>query len=260
MYFAEKPFTKSILKSLRYSMEYELETRRLEAQKQLQKDAVKAKSQLLLGTTHPANAVGNHNISGYFNGDGSGNSSKSSTPPPLSPSKLSVKGAVSLAVANMTRKGRALKQNIALSSEVLPYGVHHIDPVILQASSNTESSFAAFVMANTNILRKMKNVRNNENSFKNKSSDPAMVLSFSAKLDDLTKRVIDRQVYVQQLYECRIASLERYIAFCVMFHAMAVACHAPWLSVPWNVSRSQSNLRVATTGTLSYLLNALIWC
>lgn len=242
LYFAEKPFTKSILKSLRYSMEYELETRRLEAQKQLQKDAQQARLQSNL-------QVAKHSHTG------SANSSKSNTLPPT-PTISAVKGAVSLAVANMTRKGRALRQNIALSSEVLPYGVHHIDPVILQTAGNTESSFAAFVMANTNILRKMKNVRKNENSFKNKSSDPAMVLSFTAKLDDLTKKVIDRQVYVQQLYECRIASLERYIAFCVMFHAMAVACHAPWLSAPWNVSRSQSNLRVATTGEYTAVLFA----
>ncbi len=37
MYFAEKPFTTAILKSLRFSMEYELELRRLEDQKQLKK-------------------------------------------------------------------------------------------------------------------------------------------------------------------------------------------------------------------------------
>ena len=37
LYFAEKPFTTAILKSLRFSMEYELELRRLEDQKQLKK-------------------------------------------------------------------------------------------------------------------------------------------------------------------------------------------------------------------------------
>lgn len=54
---------------------------------------------------------------------------------------------------------------------------------------------------------------------------------------------------MQQFYECRIASLERYVGFCVMFHAMAESSRSPWLHLPWNTARSQSNLRVATTGT-----------
>lgn len=37
LYFAEKPFTRAILKSLRFSMEYEIEMRRLEDQRQLKK-------------------------------------------------------------------------------------------------------------------------------------------------------------------------------------------------------------------------------
>ena len=37
-----------------------------------------------------------------------------------------------------------------------------------------------------------------------------------------------------------------------MFHAMAVGSRVPWLQVPWDIARSQSNLRVATTGTLYY--------
>jgi hypothetical protein len=144
-------------------------------------------------------------------------------------------------------------QNIALSSEVLPYGVHHIDPALLaSAKSSADSSFVNFVLNNTNILRKMKGLKQGKDLgvTRNKSSDPAVVLAFTAKLDEQTKQIIDRQVFVQQLYECRIASLERYMAFCVMFHAMAVSSSRPWLCSPWNISRSQSCLRVATTGTV----------
>jgi len=54
---------------------------------------------------------------------------------------------------------------------------------------------------------------------------------------------------VQRFYESRIAALERYMAFCVMFHAMAVNCCDPWFRLKWNTSRSQSNLRVATTAS-----------
>ena len=37
-----------------------------------------------------------------------------------------------------------------------------------------------------------------------------------------------------------------------MFHAMAVGSRSPWLQVPWDIARSQSNLRVATTGAAYY--------
>ena len=56
-------------------------------------------------------------------------------------------------------------------------------------------------------------------------------------------------MHVERLYESRIAALERYIAFCVMFHAMADHCNKPWLLVPWDMARSQSNLRIATTAS-----------
>jgi hypothetical protein len=60
-------------------------------------------------------------------------------------------------------------------------------------------------------------------------------------------QILDRQLYLQRFYECRLASLERYLAFCVMFHAMAQTAHAPWFCKSWEIARSQSNLRVATT-------------
>ena len=56
---------------------------------------------------------------------------------------------------------------------------------------------------------------------------------------------------MQQFYECRVASMERYVAFCVMFHAMCKSVQRPWLVVPWDMARSQSNLRIATTGSIS---------
>lgn len=171
---------------------------------------------------------------------------------PFSP--IAASGAASLAVATMNRKGRAMKQQLALSSEILPYGVHHIDPSMIMATNrdNTDSSFLEFFMHNTNILRKMKHSKKKDHVIRNKSSDPALVLAFNAKLDENTKKFIDRQVYVQQFYECRIAALERYLAFCVVFHAMAESNSRPWLTKAWNISRSQSNLRVATTGKLYF--------
>jgi hypothetical protein len=213
LFFAEKPFTKAILKSLRYSMEYEMETDRKEQQRQIKKATAQA-----AGRGVPK------------------------SPPPTA-------GAAIVAAQTLNLRRSSQKQSMALSAEVLPYGVHHIDPAMLGTRHNSvESSFLEFTTNNMQILRKMKNMKSPK--MQNRSSDPAMVLAFTAKLDARTKQVIDRQVFVQQLYECRIASLERYMAFCVMFHAMADACCRPWFKAPWSVSRSQSYLRVATTGEL----------
>jgi hypothetical protein len=79
--------------------------------------------------------------------------------------------------------------------------------------------------------------------------DPTMRAAFCSKLDAVTSTALDKQMLVQQFYECRVASLERYIAFCVMFHAMASASNKPVFQYPWDVARSQSNLRVATTAS-----------
>lgn len=62
---------------------------------------------------------------------------------------------------------------------------------------------------------------------------------------------------MQQFYECRVASLERYVGFCVMFHAMAESSRSPWLHLPWDIARSQSNLRVSTTGEEFYEVELL---
>jgi len=79
--------------------------------------------------------------------------------------------------------------------------------------------------------------------------DPAVRLAFAAKLDARTHEIQDRQIVLQQFYECRIAALERYVSFCVLFHAMAAQSARPWLRRQWDTARSQSNLRVATTAS-----------
>ncbi len=77
--------------------------------------------------------------------------------------------------------------------------------------------------------------------------NPAIRLAFLSRLDRTTNLVQDMQVIVQQFYECRVASLERFLAFCVMFHAMSVESNKLWIKAPFDTSRSQSNLKVATT-------------
>ena len=79
-------------------------------------------------------------------------------------------------------------------------------------------------------------------------NDPAMRMSFSSRLDNVGQTIEAHNAHLHVFYERRVASLERFVAFCVMFHAMAEDCKAPWLCGGWNTARSQSNLRVATTG------------
>lgn len=79
------------------------------------------------------------------------------------------------------------------------------------------------------------------------SNDPSVRLAFASRLDSDTMFAINCTNQIQQFYESRVASLHRYVGFCVMFHAMAKETRAPWLQVPWDMARQQSNLRVATT-------------
>ena len=39
------------------------------------------------------------------------------------------------------------------------------------------------------------------------------------------------------------------MSFCVMFHALASSVNKPFLCTPWDLARSQSNLRIATTAS-----------
>ena len=107
------------------------------------------------------------------------------------------------------------------------------------------------------------------------SNNPGVRVAFSHKLDPDAQSIQDRQYVVQYFYENRIASLERYVSFCVMFHSMAVTASSPcsydvlglhalshWLGLGsgyreplWDIARSQSNLRIATTGNMYVIAN-----
>jgi hypothetical protein len=156
-------------------------------------------------------------------------------------------------IVNASRDG-GLIPTVIPQGEPLPFGTHHITRSIQvkdAAGYLTEEAgmLAEFVMNSLPLLKAnaLKQAADIEGK-KETSNDPAVLLAFASKLDSATCAIQDRQVIVQQFYECRIASLERYIGFCVMFHAMAASNRNPWLQVPWDMARSQSNLRVATTG------------
>mmetsp|Transcript_20617 Transcript_20617/g.38443 ORF Transcript_20617/g.38443 Transcript_20617/m.38443 type:complete len:164 (+) Transcript_20617:299-790(+) len=67
------------------------------------------------------------------------------------------------------------------------------------------------------------------------------------KLPKEVRQKLDKTQAIEHLFESRVASFERYIAMLVSMHAMAQHASKPWLLPRWDVSRSQSNLRVATT-------------
>lgn len=102
------------------------------------------------------------------------------------------------------------------------------------------------------------------------SNNPGVRVAFTHKLDSDTQAIQDSQFVVQCFYENRVAAVERYISFCIMFHSMAhhtrlVSSYYPawlnWIRLTisggssaskgehlWDITRSQSNLRIATTG------------
>ena len=110
-------------------------------------------------------------------------------------------------------------------------GTHHINTRVTE-SYDTSSKF-----------RKWKEDRSDDII----NSDPSDRLAFSSRLDETVVDILGNQLIVQNFYETRIAALERYISFCVMFHAMAKVSSTPWLCSGWDIGRSQSNMRIATT-------------
>jgi hypothetical protein len=71
--------------------------------------------------------------------------------------------------------------------------------------------------------------------------------AFASRLPDKVRKMLGRTKGMEHLFESRVASFERYVSMLIMFHAMAEKASRPWLLAPWDISRSQSNLRVATT-------------
>jgi len=128
----------------------------------------------------------------------------------------------------------------------IPYGAQHINPNVEHGDMFTD-----FVLnAKEAGMLTMKQLKAGVSSkTQSKSFDPAVRTAFAGRLDRQAQRVQDYQQVVQQFYECRVAAIERYVSFCVMFHAMAEKAHTPWFCVPWDMARSQSNLRVATTAS-----------
>jgi hypothetical protein len=147
----------------------------------------------------------------------------------------------------------AAKKGAKGSWKNIPYGVQHVNPLAdhggdlftefvfntKEAGMLTEKVLAASIDAPDSM-------KQNQAAM---SHDPAVRMAFNGRLDRQSKQVEDFQQVVQQFYECRVAAVERYVSFCVMFHAMAEHCHRPWFCVPWDMARSQSNLRVATTAS-----------
>jgi hypothetical protein len=71
---------------------------------------------------------------------------------------------------------------------------------------------------------------------------------FQSNLDARTGRFLGRFQLSQRLLEARFNSLERFVSFCVMFHASAECVnHDLWGLWRWDISRSQSHMRINTT-------------
>ena len=80
-------------------------------------------------------------------------------------------------------------------------------------------------------------------------------MATDAQYKDLSPaELMEKQGQMQEIYEGRIASLERFVSFLVMFHAMAKSVQDFWPRVSfgllgYDMSRSQSIMRIATTAS-----------
>ena len=68
------------------------------------------------------------------------------------------------------------------------------------------------------------------------------------------QQLMERQHFIQSMYETRIASLHRFVAFLVMFHALGKAVADFWKRVSfgllaYDTSRTHSIMRIATTAS-----------
>mmetsp|Transcript_26378 Transcript_26378/g.36255 ORF Transcript_26378/g.36255 Transcript_26378/m.36255 type:complete len:1022 (+) Transcript_26378:670-3735(+) len=131
------------------------------------------------------------------------------------------------------------------------YGMHFAETLLLteqgdddiEAQHNQKTSSQATVSSKLTIMQSPKSKQLNNRD------DPAVRMAFSSRLDAATRDVETMTTKLHQFYEHRVASLERFVAFCVMFHSLAIHCNQPWFCNGWNIARSQSNLRVATTAS-----------
>ena len=91
-------------------------------------------------------------------------------------------------------------------------------------------------------------VKKNSASAPDGSPLTAFAALYSEYKTEGSKAVLDAEAAMKDLFEGRFLSFERYISFLVLFHAMALRVStSSWPLPPWDISRSQSILRVAST-------------
>ena len=144
----------------------------------------------------------------------------------------------------------------APSGRSAPYSLtdiaRHISYHVRMGTFNGEKPLGSHLLRVEDAGEELSTVETlSETASKDVSNNPSVRRAFSSEIEGSAMGIDSNARYVQYLYESRVASLERYLAFCVVFHAMAKHCSAPWFRMPWDIARSQSNLRVATTGTIA---------
>jgi hypothetical protein len=147
----------------------------------------------------------------------------------------------------LTRHGRLLHAHGA------PMGVHHarvhLAHVAAQRARNRWRCACCVIIWHASPWKSLVlHVKRKSAS----NADGSPVTAFAALYQEYkvegTKEVLDAEAPMKDLCEGRFLSLERYISFLVMFHAMALRVStSSWPLPPWDISRSQSILRVAST-------------
>ncbi|GIL76244.1 hypothetical protein Vretifemale_5725 [Volvox reticuliferus] len=97
-----------------------------------------------------------------------------------------------------------------------------------------------------NMWQKIGVVRQLASVLSTKQISESVAREAVAAVGSTLEDVLHKQTVMEQLLESRYLSLERLLAFMVMFHAMARRT-ADWWPLTFDIARSQSGLRVATT-------------
>ena len=154
--------------------------------------------------------------------------------------------------AYVESKRISMIEHTPMKKTAVLYGAQFID--LHQSEETDDKLFEQFLknLKHTLMSQSFKTQNKDPNEKPSKaipSDNPSIRAAFCSKLDSLTQKIQDSQVTLQYFYESRVASLERYVAFCVMFHAMCSSVNKPLIMPTWDMARSQSNLRVATTAS-----------
>lgn len=140
-----------------------------------------------------------------------------------------------------------------LAATGAPFGLHHARALLsgaraMRARARWRFAFSKVAASRSPWKRLLASMAEDAGASSSSSLSAAAGSVVVEEIDVASAAVLALEAPLKDLLEGRFSSLERYIAFLVLFHAMATRVAASsWPLPPWDTSRSQSILRVAST-------------